>query len=90
MHVSDVLESDPSVWPWLSQTSDNPGGNTSDSVAAVMMFHDPKDWGSNIQVICDALVDGLEATGKQPPLFFSQQDFLYASSHPKPRLAQGS
>ncbi|KAJ1552331.1 hypothetical protein HK405_011738 [Cladochytrium tenue] len=70
-----------------------------------MVFHDSQDWGRDIQILCDLLTSdsgylwkGLRSptASQQPPptagvpLYFASADFVYGSSFPKPRFAQGA
>ncbi len=96
VHVSDVVRATPSAWPFaekkllVAQGADNPSSMDLSRVEAVMLFHDPHDWGESIQVMCDAVIARTRAAGEPPAVYFSNPDFVFAGKHPEPRLAQGA
>ncbi|KAF8454786.1 HAD-like domain-containing protein, partial [Terfezia claveryi] len=62
-------------------------------IDAILVFHDPRDWGLNIQLLLDIIIPALggDTAGNPPPaLIFSNPDLLFAASHPTPRLGQGA
>ncbi|KAJ3154172.1 hypothetical protein HDU86_004716 [Geranomyces michiganensis] len=99
----ELLAWNPHAWPYYSggdELSLNPTahdlGNT--PIGAILIMHEPSDWGLNIQLITDLLVShrGNITTRQHPssisssiPLYSSAADFLWANEHPHPRLGQG-
>mmetsp|Transcript_225 Transcript_225/g.710 ORF Transcript_225/g.710 Transcript_225/m.710 type:complete len:205 (+) Transcript_225:458-1072(+) len=68
---------------------------TSMNVAAVLVMHDSRNWGRDIQLICDIV--GSDGSPERSPtneqvvsLYSSNPDFLYSNEHPLPRFAQGA
>eukprot|EP00457_Paulinella_chromatophora_P007223 gb/GEZN01007244.1/.p1 GENE.gb/GEZN01007244.1/~~gb/GEZN01007244.1/.p1 ORF type:complete len:383 (-),score=45.25 gb/GEZN01007244.1/:291-1439(-) len=70
-------------------------------VGAIMVFHDPNDWLLDLQVLTDVLAGHLHEpildvgpmpmpAPTQPPLFFSNPDFLFSGAYKAPRFAQGA
>ncbi|KAF8416056.1 HAD-superfamily subfamily IIA hydrolase [Tirmania nivea] len=63
-------------------------------IDAILVFHDPRDWGMNIQILLDLMIPrlgGVDTAGNPPPpLIFSNPDLLFATAHPTPRLGQGA
>ncbi|KAH8838589.1 hypothetical protein MCOR27_010004 [Pyricularia oryzae] len=74
-------------------------------IHAVFIFNDPRDWALDIQIITDLLlshsgvlgtysaansVNGKWPEDKNPWLFYSNSDLLWASKHPLPRMGQGA
>lgn len=66
---------------------------------AVLVFNDPHDWGADIQIISDAInsSNGMLNTlrdkpSSQPsiPIYFSNQDLLWANSYTLNRFGQGA
>ncbi|XP_056165386.1 uncharacterized protein YKR070W-like isoform X3 [Syzygium oleosum] len=62
-------------------------------VKAAFMVSDSVDWSRDIQVLCDLLrTGGLpgRGTGKQPHLFFANDDLAYQATFPAERLGMGA
>ncbi|KAI8344366.1 HAD-like domain-containing protein [Chlamydoabsidia padenii] len=67
-------------------------------IEAVMMFHDSYDWGRDLQVMLDAVCcqDGMIGTTKSDytkqsmPVYFSNNDLIWSTDFPAPRLGQGA
>jgi HAD superfamily hydrolase (TIGR01456 family) len=74
-------------------------------VGAIMLFHDPRDWYSDLQILLDILLDhhkrhpsplrshahdGGAHTPAQIPVYFSNGDLQWSAQHHSPRLAQGA
>ena len=58
-------------------------------------MHDPIEWAPEIQVTVDVLIGGDPPgsgcpSGKQTPLFLSNDDFVFSGAYPFPRFAQGT
>lgn len=64
-------------------------------IEAIIVMHDPTDWAPELQIAVDVLIGGLPpgsgtVSGKQTPLFVSNDDFIFSGAYPFPRFAQGS
>ncbi|XP_010043654.2 uncharacterized protein YKR070W-like isoform X1 [Eucalyptus grandis] len=62
-------------------------------VQAAFVVSDSVDWSRDIQVLCDILRTGglpVEETGKQPHLFFANDDLEYQATFPAERLGMGA
>jgi ribonucleotide monophosphatase NagD (HAD superfamily) len=66
-------------------------------ISAVFVFHDPRNWGLDIQVICDIILSG--GTVGAPyqrkhdttvELVFCNPDLIWRNDFPRPRLGQGA
>jgi ribonucleotide monophosphatase NagD (HAD superfamily) len=68
-----------------------------------MIFHDPTDWGLDMQILFDALVGHVpsetaklipdiehEVLRQTIPLYASNADIIYKADHPFPRFTQGA
>ncbi|KAI8388885.1 HAD-like domain-containing protein [Radiomyces spectabilis] len=99
----DVHNWQMSSWPYslpnpsaLTESAINDFSKT--PIHAVMMFHDSRDWGRDMQIMIDALLakDGVLGTLKTDfsvqdvPLYFSNNDLIWSNDFPTPRLGQGS
>lgn len=55
---------------------------------AIMVFHDPIDWSSEIQICMDVLQSTSTSTHHQNiPIYVGNPDLLYSGKCPQPRLA---
>ncbi|KAI8808524.1 HAD-like domain-containing protein [Cladochytrium replicatum] len=68
-----------------------------DPIAAILAFHDSREWGRDLQIVCDLLRsnEGVPGTlnigGKQAlPIYFSNPDFVWSNEYPISRFAQGA
>jgi hypothetical protein len=66
-------------------------------IEAIFVFHDPRNWALDIQVICDVLQSGGIIGGppvaqptKHIDLIFSNPDLIWGSDFPRPRFGQGA
>ena len=69
-------------------------------IAAVFVFHDPRNWSLDIQLTLDVVRSrgvlgapyAYPADGARPPveLVFCNPDLLWTSDFPRPRLGQGA
>ena len=59
---------------------------------AVMVFNDSTDWGRDLQILTDVLLDKdpSKKNKTQLPLYFSNPDILWSTDHPQPRFGQGA
>lgn len=103
----DILAQNAAVWPYhtLSESERQCAIPLSrEPIDAVYVYHDPRDWGLDSQIILDILVsqEGVigsrqssraieSGTSKQAvPLYFSNPDLLWANAYDHPRLGQGA
>ncbi|KAI9272692.1 HAD-like domain-containing protein [Phascolomyces articulosus] len=100
----DIHHWQASVWPFRhpSRDSISPDAASLDfskiPFGAVMVFHDSRDWGRDIQIMLDAICaeNGVVGTQKgdckvqEVPVYFSNTDIIWSTEFPVPRLAQGS
>ncbi|KAK7057445.1 HAD-like domain-containing protein [Favolaschia claudopus] len=100
----DVLNWNPSVWPF-HQLTDRERAATqrvdfSDTrISAVFVFHDPRNWALDVQVLCDVIQSGgfiggpyipLEKQTRPIDLVFCNPDLIWRSDFDRPRLGQGA
>lgn len=96
----DVLASNKSVWPFHRFAQDDfllSRPLSSEKFDAVLVFNDPRDWGCDTQVIIDVLTsdNGYYGTKSSQlkqtvPIYFSNDDLLWANEYPHPRFGQGA
>ncbi|KAJ7594670.1 HAD-like domain-containing protein [Mycena floridula] len=96
----DVLRWNPSVWPFHElHPKEIENTKVVDFskflLSAVFVFHDPRDWALDIQILCDVLQSGGVIGGpyKKNPgieLVFCNPDLLWRSDFDRPRLGQGA
>ncbi|RHZ68676.1 hypothetical protein Glove_294g162 [Diversispora epigaea] len=102
---SDILAWNPSIWPFSEVREDDlrwirKRNFSNVKIEAVMVFHDSRNWGRDLQITLDVLrskegyVDTLASQSdlitRRIPLFFSNPDIIWSNDFPSPRLAQGS
>ncbi|CAK5265587.1 unnamed protein product [Mycena citricolor] len=100
----DVLAWNSSVWPF-HQLLDEERAKAQDidfsqtRIGAVFVFHDPRDWALDVQIICDIIqsagvVGGpyipLHEQKKPVELVFCNPDLIWRSDFEQPRLGQGA
>jgi HAD superfamily hydrolase (TIGR01456 family) len=104
----DIVRSTPNVWPYtrytnheLTQHSLSPEVSkiNSDPIDAVLVFNDPRDMGTDLQIIIDVLNSqgGLIGTRRDlnsnipsVPIIWSNMDLLWSTGYPIPRFGQGA
>ena len=65
-------------------------------IHAAFVFHDPRNWALDVQVLCDIILSGGIVGGPyhEPAapveLVFCNPDLLWTSDFPRPRLGQGA
>jgi HAD superfamily hydrolase (TIGR01456 family) len=60
-----------------------------ESIAAVLVMHDPVDWYRDLQIVLDVLTLPRPAGHPSAAIYFSNPDFVYSGAFRAPRLAQG-
>ncbi|KAJ7039157.1 Haloacid dehalogenase-like hydrolase-domain-containing protein [Mycena alexandri] len=99
----DVLAWNPSVWPFHQLTM-HEAASTKDvdfsqtPISAVFVFHDPRNWALDVQVLCDVIQSAgviggpyvpLEQQTKPVELVFCNPDLIWRSDFDRPRIGQG-
>jgi HAD superfamily hydrolase (TIGR01456 family) len=99
--VRDIHEENPTIYPHRTPASLPSSAEKGEPVAAILIFHDCLDWGLEMQIIFDIVVGRqqdagsrdpsvLEVFKQKVPIYTSNADIVYASSHPFPRFTQGA
>ena len=99
----EVLAAYPAIWPFLKPNMPKPDIDfESTPFSSVIVFHDSRDWGRDIQIICDVLRSDKGYLGslsqfhhtpgykQSVPIYFSNPDFIWSNDFSVPRLAQGA
>ncbi|KAG9316204.1 HAD hydrolase [Chiua virens] len=99
----DILAWNKSVWPFHNLTvEERESVKLTDfsktRIAAIFVFHDPRNWALDIQVMCDLIQSGgvvggpclPDITQKTVDLVFCNPDLIWKSDLDKPRLGQGA
>ncbi|KAH3671045.1 hypothetical protein OGAPHI_000756 [Ogataea philodendri] len=108
----DLIKANPSIWPFHKYTThevDEWGldpelsrvavGGTNEPIDSILVFNDPRDMGSDIQIVLDLLnsENGLLGTRRTKstsvpavPIIFSNNDLLWATDFKLPRFGQGA
>ncbi|KAK0473137.1 HAD-like domain-containing protein [Armillaria luteobubalina] len=97
----DVLAWNPSVWPFYELTSaeresTRPVDFSNTPISAIFVFHDPRNWALDIQIICDVIQSNGIIGGpygnptKFVELVFCNPDLIWRCDFPRPRLGQGA
>ncbi|KAG2519354.1 hypothetical protein JM16_007183 [Phytophthora kernoviae] len=92
--VKDLVRHNPTEYPFLHYEQ-KLAPHHEEPIEAIIVMHDPIDWAPEIQVAVDALIGGNppgsgNPSGKQTPLFVSNDDFVFSGAYPFPRFAQGA
>ncbi|BGP26418.1 cardiolipin synthase [Rhodotorula toruloides] len=106
---ADVLAWKSSVWPYYKLTEHEwtyvkHADFSHVSFAAILVFHDSRDWGRDVQLVLDLVraKDGVFGTSKNPkdpsqwtperqiPVHFSNPDVLWGNEFSQPRFGQGA
>ncbi|KAK7045715.1 hypothetical protein VNI00_007548 [Paramarasmius palmivorus] len=103
--TADVLLWNPSVWPFQSFDPAHmkrrlPVDFSKTRIEAVLVFHDPRNWGTDVQIMCDVIqsdgiignpyVDPDARTSRPVEVIFCNPDLLWKSDFSRPRLGQGA
>ncbi|ANB15819.1 hypothetical protein AWJ20_3463 [Sugiyamaella lignohabitans] len=104
---ADIIRKHPSIWPFhryrreeIEQWAD-PSINVDDGEPfdAILVFNDPRDMGTEIQIILDLLLseNGVLGTRRKThtsrpsiPIHFSNKDLLWSNDYPIARFGQGA
>ncbi|GJE96802.1 HAD-superfamily hydrolase [Phanerochaete sordida] len=97
----DVKAWNPSVWPFYDMTPDErasaqPVDFSKTPIHAALVFHDPRNWALDVQVLCDIILSGGIVGGPyhEPAvpveLVFCNPDLIWRSDFDRPRLGQGA
>ncbi|KAJ7209577.1 HAD-like domain-containing protein [Mycena pura] len=100
----DVLAWNPSVWPFHHLTNLEAAATkkvdfAQTPISAVFVFHDPRNWALDVQVICDVIQSGgfiggpyipMDKQKNPPELVFCNPDLVWRSDFDRPRLGQGA
>lgn len=92
--VQDLVHHDPTEYPFIHYEQKQ-APHHEEPIEAIIVMHDPIDWAPEIQVAVDVLIGGNppgsgNPSGKQTPLFVSNDDFIFSGAYPFPRFAQGA
>ncbi|GAA6029184.1 hypothetical protein JCM8097_001641 [Rhodosporidiobolus ruineniae] len=106
---ADVLRWKPAIWPYHKLTEKEMAYSkdvdfSTISFGAILVFHDSRDWGRDIQLVLDLVQaqDGVFGTRndlkdksqwtkeKQIPVHFSNPDLLWGNEFSQPRFGQGA
>ncbi|GAA5823187.1 hypothetical protein JCM11251_007515 [Rhodosporidiobolus azoricus] len=106
---ADVINWKPAVWPYhklsgKELTYVKQADFSTIPFAAVLVFHDSRDWGRDIQLVLDLVraENGVFGTAKDPkdqaawakekqiPVHFSNPDLLWGNEFSQPRFGQGA
>ncbi|KAF5325758.1 hypothetical protein D9611_000075 [Ephemerocybe angulata] len=99
----DVLAWNPSTWPFHQLTeAEKESTKAADfsklPISAVFVFHDPRNWALDVQILSDILQSGgiiggpwvpVEKQQKPVEVTFCNPDLLWGSDFPRPRIGQG-
>jgi HAD superfamily hydrolase (TIGR01456 family) len=115
--TADIVRANPSVWPFhrytaleletIARPNFQPGQSPID---AVLVFNDPRDMGTDLQIVLDVLLSDRGHVGTRRaavgtpngpatpdaaaepsvPIFFSNNDLLWANPYPVARFGQGA
>lgn len=97
----DILATSPAIWPYHNLSDEERACTrplSKDPIDAVYVYHDPRDWGLDSQIILDVLLSQAGVIGTRQtqdikqaiPIFFSNPDLIWANAYAHPRLGQGA
>ncbi|EGZ26648.1 hypothetical protein PHYSODRAFT_551897 [Phytophthora sojae] len=94
VRVEDLLHHHPMQYPF-NHYEQRLAPRHEEPIEAIIVMHDPTNWAPEIQVAVDVLIGGDppgsgNPSGKQTPLFVSNDDFIFSGAYPFPRFAQGA
>ncbi|KAG1742113.1 HAD-like domain-containing protein [Suillus lakei] len=96
----DILAWNPSIWPFHDLTQEErasvrPTDFSKIQFGAIFVFHDPRNWALDTQIMCDVIlgiIGGSHAsnhTRKPVDLVFCNPDLIWQSDFEAPRIGQG-
>ncbi|KAH6914224.1 HAD-like domain-containing protein [Coprinopsis sp. MPI-PUGE-AT-0042] len=99
----DILAWNPAVWPFHQLTeAERAATKIADfskvPISAAFVFHDPRNWALDVQILCDIVQSGGIVGGPPVPadsrtnpvnLIFCNPDLLWKSDFEQPRIGQG-
>ncbi|KAF5345366.1 hypothetical protein D9758_008501 [Tetrapyrgos nigripes] len=101
----DILASNPSIQPLVTATpadlsSAIPMDLSKNPISAIFVFHDPRNWFTDVQIMCDVIQSGgiiggpyveLDQQLSNPiEVVFCNPDLIWKSDFSRPRLGQGA
>ncbi|KAI0314277.1 HAD-hyrolase-like-domain-containing protein, partial [Amylostereum chailletii] len=96
----DIKAWNPQIWPFYDLTpeeraSAKPADFSQTPISAIYVFHDPRNWALDIQIMTDVLLGRgtvLPSPASSPPvrLVFCNPDLLWRAEFPRPRYGQGA
>ncbi|EIN12080.1 HAD hydrolase, partial [Punctularia strigosozonata HHB-11173 SS5] len=100
----DIKAALPDIWPFYSLSPEERASvkhfDPSTRFGAAFVFHDPRNWGMDTQILLDIVLGSGSITGpitrlraSEPerfPVYFCNPDLLWRSSFPRSRLGQGA
>lgn len=100
----DLVKENPNIWPFVKYSKEeidkySISFNINEPIDAIMVFNDPRDMGTDLQIILDLLCseNGLIGTKRdyisnKPsiPIIFSNNDLLWSANYKIPRFGQGA
>ncbi|KAG1812545.1 HAD-like domain-containing protein [Suillus subaureus] len=97
----DILAWHPSIWPFHDLTQEErasvrPTDFSKIPFGAIFVFHDPRNWALDIQIMCDVIqgiIGGSHETNharKPVDLVFCNPDLIWQSDFEAPRMGQGA
>lgn len=97
----DILAWNPSIWPFHELTQEErasvrPTDFSKIQFGAIFVFHDPRNWALDTQIMCDVIqgiIGGSRETNhirKPVDLVFCNPDVIWQSDFEAPRMGQGS
>ncbi|TFK18971.1 HAD-superfamily hydrolase [Coprinopsis marcescibilis] len=100
----DIHSWNPAVWPFYKLTdAERAVAKSADfsqtPISAVFVFHDPRNWALDVQILCDIVQSGGIVGGPPVPILslskpvkvvFCNPDLLWRSDFEQPRLGQGA
>jgi HAD superfamily hydrolase (TIGR01456 family) len=98
----DILAWNPSIWPYHDLTPEErasvkPTDFSKIQFGAIFVFHDPRNWALDTQIMCD-VIQGIIGGGshennhaqKPVDLVFCNPDLIWQSDFKAPRMGQGA
>ena len=100
----DIVREAPNIWPFIRYTREEIQAlskpvDLRQPIDAVFVFNDPRDMGTDTQIVIDALCSengvlgtrrGIGSSKPSVPIIFSNMDLLWSTGYPIPRFGQGA